>query len=288
MTPQVESGSPKGRVLVGIFVTLVSFVFLLPWASVLAQTVQGPPEVTPEVHHDVSPPLAHITPLRDNRQPRQIFLGRVPPKAFTSNSSDSVIQSSAGPAVQTTPGLGFEGVGNGFVGPRGSFSVNVAPPDTNGAVGATQFVQFVNASFAVFDKNTGATIYGPAFGNTLWMGFGGPCETTNDGDVIAQYDKLAGRWILSQLSFSQGPPYYLCIAVSTTSNATGTYNRYAFSYSNLNDYPKIGVWPDAYYLSYNMFQGKTFLGSKVCAFDRNAMLAGSAATQQCFQLNSTF
>src|SRR5438132_12267666 len=100
MTPQVESGSPKGRVLVGIFVTLVSFVFLLPWASVLALTVQGPPVVTPEVHHDVSPPLAHITLLLVNRQPRQIFLGMVPHKAFTYNYSASVTQFSACTAFQ--------------------------------------------------------------------------------------------------------------------------------------------------------------------------------------------
>ena len=154
---------------------------------------------------------------------------------------DPVIQSAAGPAVGTTAGLGFDGLGNGFVGPQGSFVLNTAPPDTNGAVGATQFVQFVNTSFAVFDKNTGAAVYGPAAGNTLWSGFGTPCQASNDGDVVAQYDKISSRWILSQLSFSQAPPYYLCIAVSTGSDATGTYKRYAFSYSNLNDYPKIGV-----------------------------------------------
>ena len=45
------------------------------------------------------------------------------------------------------------------------------------------------------------------------------------------------------------------MAVSTTSDATGSYNRYAFSYgtTNFNDYPKLGVWPDGYYMSYNIF-----------------------------------
>ena len=33
---------------------------------------------------------------------------------------------------------------------------NCAPPDTNGEVGATQFVQMVNEGFQVFDKTTGA------------------------------------------------------------------------------------------------------------------------------------
>src|ERR1700719_966547 len=264
---RLRAGSSQRRPLVDLLVRLVLFV-LVCWSSVLAQTPHRPSEATSEVQHDVSLPLVDITPSEDHRPPHQIFRGTVPPSV--PSSSDGAVQSSAGPVVQTTPGLGFDGLGQGFVGPQGSFVVNSAPPDTNGAVGATQFVQFVNTSFAVFDKNTGTTLYGPAAGNTLWSGFGTPCQTTNDGDVIVQFDKVAGRWILSQLSFSQAPPYYLCIAVSTSSDATGSYNRYAFSYSDLNDYPKIGVWPDAYYVSYNMFHNSSFLGSKVCAFDRSA------------------
>ncbi len=279
--------------VIGIVATLFVLVFLLPWSSASGQTVQGPPEVPPAVRHDVSPPLRDIPPLVDRRPPHEVFLGRIHPSGPLSSSPDTVVQSSAGPAVATTAGLGFDGVGNGFVGPQGAFTVNAAPPDTNGAVGATQFVQWVNTSFAVFDKSTGTAVYGPAAGNTLWTGFGVPCESTNDGDPIAQYDKAANRWVMAQLSYSLAPPYYLCVAVSTTSDATGSYNRYAFSYSNLNDYPKLGAWPDGYYASYNMFKqvnffSYKFVGAKVCAFDRSAMLSGAAATQQCFQLSSSF
>ena len=76
------------------------------------------------------------------------------------------------------------------------------------------------------------------------------------------------------------------MAVSTTSDATGSYNRYAFSFNNLPDYPKFGVWPDGYYASYNMYQnGTTFVGAWVCAYNRSAMLVGSSAAQICFQQN---
>jgi hypothetical protein len=44
--------------------------------------------------------------------------------------------------------------------------------DTNASVGSTQVVEWVNESFAVFDKATGALVYGPAAGNTLWTGLG--------------------------------------------------------------------------------------------------------------------
>ena len=65
----------------------------------------------------------------------------------------------------------------------------------------------------------------------------------------------------------------------------------AFSYGNTQfpDYPKLGVWSDGYYITYNIFNdGRTFGGAKLCGFDRAAMLVGGAATQQCFQLSTSF
>jgi hypothetical protein len=205
---------------------------------------------------------------------------RIPlPPGLAAEQQDPVIQ--VGAVTPATPPvtLGFEGLGNGQYG----FSVTGAPPDTNGTVGATQYVQWVNTSFAVFNKSTGALIAGPTAGNTLWSGFGGGCQNNNDGDPIVLYDKLAQRWVFSQFSVST-TPYLQCIAVSTTSDATGTYNRYSFQYSNFDDYPKMAVWPDAYYETFNMFAGgTTFVGADACAYNRGAMLAGTAATQVCFQ-----
>lgn len=192
-------------------------------------------------------------------------------------------------AAPTTAGLGFEGLGVGFSGPQGNFAVQSAPPDTTGTAGATQYVQWVNSSFAVFNKATGAAVYGPVKGNTLFTGFGGACETSNDGDPVVLYDKMADRWVLMQFAVPTGGPYFQCIAVSKTSDATGGYNRYAFQYSGFNDYPKAGAWPDAYYVTYNMFSGNTFSGAKVCAMDRAAMVSGSTtASQQCFQLGTGY
>jgi hypothetical protein len=203
----------------------------------------------------------------------------------TALQPDGALQSSTGPLVGTTAGLNVAGIGTGDYG----FVADAAPPDTNGAVGAAQYVQWVNESFAVFDKATGALLYGPVAGKTLWSGFGGGCETNNDGDPIVQYDKAAGRWIFTQFSVST-TPYRQCVAVSTTSDATGTYNRYAFTFdSAFPDYPKLGVWPDAYYVTFNIFNnGSTFGGARVCAWDRAAMLAGAPAIQECFPLSTSY
>jgi hypothetical protein len=240
-------------------------------------------EVT-KARHDVSRPLRDILPLKAKKAREYENPMNFVRKGAPSDQIDPAVQTVGGPSVPTTPGLNFEGIGEGLP----NYNVNVAPPDTTGDVGATQYVQWVNLSFAVFNKSTGAMIYGPAAGNTLWAGFGGPCQTDNDGDPIVQYDQLAQRWVLTQFAVSS-TPYRQCVAVSTTPDATGSYNRYEFLYGNdVNDYPKLGVWPDAYYITYNMFiNGSTFGGSKVCALDRNAMLAGLPATQQCFQLSTS-
>ncbi len=168
--------------------------------------------------------------------------------------------------------------------PGGSASGH-APPDANGAAGTTQYVQWVNDAYAVYDKETGIRLLGPSPGNSFWSGFGGPCETSNDGDPIAQFDKAAGRWVMAQPVFRF--PFTYCVAVSTTSDATGSYHRYAFSIPNnyFPDYPKLAVWSDAYYVSFNAFDssGTAFIGALACALDRNAMLAGNSAISICFQ-----
>src|SRR5882762_7799709 len=246
----------------------------------------GPQAETQEaIHHDVSPPLRDIqsAPRASlHKEEKRLLI----PHAAAAHQQDPALQGIVNPQVATTAGLNFAGVGNGDYG----FAPNAAPPDTNASVGATQVVQWVNESYAVFNKSTGAIVPGfPKAGNTVWAGFGGGCETNNDGDPIVQYDKANNRWILTQFSVTT-TPYLQCVAVSTTPDATGTYNRYSFNYGNqFPDYPKVGVWPDAYYISFNIFtNGVTFAGSKACAYDGAAMRSGAAATQVCFQLSTSF
>ena len=119
-------------------------------------------------------------------------------------------------------------------------------------------------------------------GNTLWSGFGGACETDNDGQPTVNFDKLANVWVVSQYAISSGAPYLQCVAVSTTADATGTWNRYSFqigivntAWTNLN--AKLGVWPDGYYMTFDMYSGSTYLGPKLCALNRTKMISGNAA-----------
>jgi Abnormal spindle-like microcephaly-assoc'd, ASPM-SPD-2-Hydin len=268
---------------------LVATLSVLFSLSAVAQN-QSSVRVIHELKHDVSAPLSEldrITAAQPHRfSPRLL---KILPTGPASNAPeyatpDVALQQTSLPPVAANLGLNIDGLGQGQYG----FNIDFSPPDTNGAVGATQYVQWVNAQFAVFDKVTGALVAGPTDGNTPWTGFGGGCEINNDGDPIVQYDKMANRWILTQFSILT-LPYTECVAVSTTSDATGTYNRYAFSFGNTDfpDYPKLGVWPDAYYMSFNLFVNGTFIGADACALDRNAMLAGNNATIICFPQNSS-
>lgn len=170
-------------------------------------------------------------------------------------------------------------------------NARVAPPDTTGDVGPNHYVQWVNLRYSIYTLLRGVNneITGfvpvagfPKNGNVVWQGFGGRCGSDNDGDPIVQYDQLADRWVLTQFAVS-AQPYTQCVAVSTSPDPTGTYHRYAFSYDrNFNDYPKMGVWPDGYYITYNMFRnGRSFIGNTVCAFERDRMLIGASARQLC-------
>jgi hypothetical protein len=242
-----------------------------------------------EDHHDTLPSLRNTPVPPNDRGMRINFEGPIPLPPGAENQVDSAVQDVTRAPLPATPApiSTVDGVGFGFTGPQGTFVNRYIPPDTNGAIGSTQYVQTVNDNLAVFDKATKAVVYGPVPENILWVGFGGGCETNNDGDPVVVYDKAADRWIVSQFSVSS-TPYLQCVAVSQTNDATGAWNRYAFSYASFPDYPKMGVWPDAYYTTFNMFNGNTLLGANLCAYNRAAMLAGNAATQQCFQLASSF
>src|SRR5215471_13343661 len=229
-------------------------------------------------HNDTSPPLRNIP-----AQPIVPPGGRVEHEANANPTLPSHHQDSPDSAVQNqhvatpnmpSPLLNFDGI------PYPGVACSCAPPDTDGEVGATQYVQIVNEGYQVFDKTTGASVLGPAGISTVWTGFGGVCENNGHGDPIVLYDQIANRWVISQFAGTSVPTDE-CIAVSTTSDATGSYNRYGFHLgSNFFDYPKLSVWPDGYYMSMNVFNstGTSYLGPQPFAFDRSKMLAGQPAT----------
>jgi hypothetical protein len=275
-----------------LFLTVAPAVLVSAQETPAQPAVLSDPEVDYPIHFDISRPLRDIaTEVSSEKGFHQASPVRYPKLQQLVEAArqgkgqvvDGALQTSIGPLVSATLGLNLLGVGNGFPG----YSVPDAPTDVNLAVGDTQVVQWVNVSYAIFDKTTGAVIAGPILGNAFWSGFGGACQTSNSGDIIAQWDKIAHRWVMTQNVFSS--PYMTCIAISTTPDATGTYYRFAYSQPGFPDYPKWGIWSDAYYQSQNNFgaSGNSFVGAYACAYERAKMLVGdSSAKQICFQAGS--
>jgi hypothetical protein len=233
--------------------------------------------LSPVVKFDVSPPLRDMPvilgpgQLRENED-RDIL----PWKTRFAPELDPVVQGVLG-------GKEMSG-GSEIPGPITTFNAQpnvngVVPPDSNGTVGPNHIITMVNLTFQIFDK-TGNSLFGPANNNTLWAGFGGDCQTDNSGDPVVLYDRAADRWVLSQFTAS-GPTFFECVAVSTTSDPTGSYFRYAIGTgNNFPDYPKASVWSDAFYFSTREFlNGVTFSGVGAYALNRAQALAGDPNPQ---------
>ena len=208
---------------------------------------------------------------------------RTPKPTLAQQGVDTAEQSSLlVPEANYSVGANFLGVGNGFPG----YSVPDAPPDTNMAVGDTQIVQWVNVSYTVCQKTSPYTC-GPAIlGSAIWSKLGGICSANNDGDIIAQWDVQAHRWLLTQNVFTGN--YGVCVAISTTNDANGTYFLYEFPVVNngFPDYPKWGVWTNNYGETWNDFGvgGGSYVGAVFCAYNRTKMLAGDKTAEQICHL----
>jgi hypothetical protein len=215
----------------------------------------------------------------------EAFRGALPRSpGAVSPAVDPVVQATKAPSVIPGPNITFEGQADNENSP-----LLVAPPDSDGDVGPDHYVQMVNLIWSVYDK-TGTRLEGPTNLNQIWVGGATPnCAANNAGDPIVLYDQLADRWLLTQFGiniFTLQPPYYQCLAVSQTPDPTGSYFLYEFKISDtkLNDYPKFGVWPDAYYMSINQFEFPNFdyVGPGAVAFERDAMMIGDPLAQMVY------
>ena len=174
------------------------------------------------------------------------------------------------PRVFSTPDRNFEGIP--FTG--------AYPPDTVGDVGPNHYIQMVNdgtasSMLAIYNK-AGTLVVGPIRLQTLWTA-GGACAS-GQGDPIVLYDPLANRWLLSEFASSGN---HLCVYISRTPDpVSGGWYNYDFATPSFPDYPKYGVWPDAYYVSTNENPPAVY------ALDRTRMLQGLSATSQRFTVPS--
>lgn len=215
---------------------------------------------------------------RPQNQQHHITMQKEAPEIATGSTRrpDPVVQNWMSKKLMPATIRNFDGLdhsaGSGF------------PPDPNGDVGPNHYIQTVNTTAAIYDK-TGTLITSFTF-DDFFDGTGTPCDNAFRSDPVVLYDAMADRWLLSDFAFSGPGPFYECIAVSKTSDpVAGGWWQYGLLTDNsvLADYPKFGVWPDAYYMS-----GYIQPNYRVWALDRNSILAGGPLNEVHFDLSGVF
>ena len=264
-------------------VLLLLFFVVVIASNSFSQTI-SPKKVVKPAHFDVSKKLSDVEVIppgiRDRSWKNNIIKNF---DGFIDEFKNQPELVGGDPVLQNfTSGLATPIITQNFPG-VGNLS-GVAPPDTDGDVGPNHYFQMINLAFCIWDKD-GNQLMSPADNQTLWEGFdnGQPFDNANDGDPIVVYDEYADRWIATQFAYStnNGKSYEL-IAVSATPDPLGEWYRYAYEFDNLPDYPKFGVWHDAYYFSINQFDNSQWSGGGICAVDRDKMLAGDPEAEMVF------
>ena len=285
------------RVLLGFFLCLGgAFLALIAFSlysapSALAQKPKQTSKISAEPK--VIPMVGPVSQDRDLRTlpyiPSEDKMGEAKPRRmryprFESKRTEDpiqavrqVIQAITMPApIATYPGI-----------TSAESACGCLPPDTHGDVGPNHYILSVNSRFKITDKS-GNQLLAP----TTFNSFFAPMATTpcglsqNRGDPYVLYDHLADRWLVSDFAFPNFPgvSFYQCVGISKTSDpVAGGWWLYAVQIDAANptflgDYPKFGLWPDAYYFSVNMFSNNfTFNGVRVFALPRNSMINGTGA-----------
>jgi len=238
------------------------------------QTISNPEQITGTYHGEVqlltdyvaTPNVADIFTEREDKK----WGGNV-------HNNPNALPRGIDPALQTqygqnlvnsaTLGVNMDGV------TTTSLNASFAPPDPVLDVGPNHVIQMSNApggsSVRIFDKT------GKALTNTLTFDTNFFPAADGAGDPIVLYDELADRWMLTEFSNSEegsSQPNRLYVAISTTPNPVppATWHVYSFIAPNFPDYPKYGIWPDAYYVTTNE-DGP----SAVYAMPRAEMLTGA-------------
>ncbi len=216
-------------------------------------------------------------PLRDLPQMTQQEFDRLGEKAKTKQLNErlklrsypfasTALPKGADPVWQQTMGTA-----GGSREPAANFNGQDSPyypPDCNGAVGPSHYMQAINCVYSIYNKS-GTLVAGPTNMNLLFGSV--PGTTYNDGDPVILYDEQAGRWLATEFSIS-GSTDYMLMAVSTTSDPTGPWYQYSFVVAIMPDYPKFGVWRDGYYMGDNNSSG-----NDIYVFQRSQMLVGGTA-----------
>ncbi|MCP5046210.1 MAG: hypothetical protein GY940_03500 [bacterium] len=273
---------------------VLTVAMLIPGLTLLADSVESKVKKGAEVQHvngtlvewsslpkislDQLNAKRRLKPIMNFRNPRKLVkppdsVDPVAQTTFTGKSGLTRDMKALGTPIASFDGMNQSANGAGW------------PPDTNGDVGPTYYIQTVNTSIGIYNKSTGALVSATTFDAFFPSAVGNPCNNDNNGDPIVLYDQYNERWFILDFAWysseTQGSHY--SIAASKTSDPTGAWWTYCFQADStyMDDYPKCGVWHDGIYITANMFNfsSSAFVHCKIWALKTPDLYTGTLTSQ---------
>ncbi len=173
-------------------------------------------------------------------------------------------------------------IGENFTGNTYGVVSQALPPDSNGAIGPTRFMEFLNGVVSVYNRTNGASVQRKT-DLKFWADAGLNVSAIAISDPRVIYDPQSQRWFASQVDFDPNAPdptaeaNDFLLAVSTTSNPAGTWKAFMFQADPDNgffaDFPTLGVDSNAVYLSGDFYSaGQISEGSGLLSIPKADLL----------------
>jgi hypothetical protein len=190
---------------------------------------------------------------------------------------DEKVAMSAPRAAMDASGLVLEADGIGNAESGGFY-----PPDAEGAVGDSQFVEAVTSRIVAFEKGDLAT-------RDLDLGLENFFGYFNQSlfDPRVSYDAIWNRWVIAAQAFPESPTVQLqFLAISYDSDLSHGWFVYAFNVlSDANyvwDYPQLGMDQDSIIITANYFSPSAFVDARTFAVAKGRLYNGLGWSVQVF------
>ena len=162
------------------------------------------------------------------------------------------------------------------------------PPDTMGAAGTNQFVEFINGGFTVFSKSSVRQSF--VSDSNFWVSAGISPGTMAAGltDTRITYDAGSGRWFATELTEDTTGNKVL-VARSDSSNPSGTWKAASFTASarGFGDFDTLGVDSVGVYIAvddFNIFN--RFTGVSLFSIPKADLLAATPTLANMTKFNN--
>jgi hypothetical protein len=179
-------------------------------------------------------------------------------------------------------------VGTNFAGGSGG---NFAPPDTDGAVGPNDYVQFINGRFAVFSKT--GTLRKSEGDDAFWSAAGVSAALVNQGvsDPRIIYDPLSDRWFASEINIPNlGNSVF--VGRSDSNDPAGTWHATAYlavDNNTFGDYDTLGVDANGVYIGTINFSTTAQVSSTISSIPKaDLLLSTPSVTRRTTSTDPTF